>query len=97
MKDILYKYMSRWTSLNEEDQQVIMDEIRIEQFKKGTVLFKQGDVPTECYFILKSCVRQYSIDEEGRISTPKSKLSLFSIITNLTSYPTTPSRALKMR
>lgn len=66
MKDILYKYMSRWTSLNEEDQQVIMDEMRIEQFKKGTVLFKQGDAPTKCYFILKGCVRQYSIDEEGR-------------------------------
>ncbi|TJY44619.1 Crp/Fnr family transcriptional regulator [Cohnella pontilimi] len=66
MKDILYKYMSRWTSLNEEDQQAIVDEIHIEEFKKGTVLFKQGDVPTTCYFILKGCVRQYSIDEEGR-------------------------------
>ncbi|MVO98177.1 Crp/Fnr family transcriptional regulator [Paenibacillus lutrae] len=66
MEDILYKYMSRWTSLNEEDQQAIVDEIRIEEFKKGTVLFKQGDAPTTCYFILKGCVRQYSIDEEGR-------------------------------
>lgn len=66
MKDILYKYMSRWTSLNEEDQQAIMDEIRIEQFKKGTVLFKQGVASTKCYFILQGCVRQYSIDEEGR-------------------------------
>ncbi|WP_166239942.1 Crp/Fnr family transcriptional regulator [Paenibacillus turpanensis] len=66
MKDILYKYMSRWTSLNEEEQQAIMDEIHIEHFKKGTVLFKQGDAPTKCYFILKGCVRQYSIDEEGR-------------------------------
>ncbi|WP_316570880.1 Crp/Fnr family transcriptional regulator [Neobacillus sp. YIM B06451] len=66
MKDILYKYMSRWTSLNKEDQQAIVDEIRVEEFKKGTVLFKQGDAPTKCYFILKGCVRQYSIDEEGR-------------------------------
>lgn len=66
MKDILYKYMSRWTSLNEEDQQAIVDEIRIEEFKKGTVLFKQGDAPTKCYFILKGCVRQYSIDGDGR-------------------------------
>lgn len=66
MKDILYKYMSRWTSLNEEDQQAIVNEIRIEEFKKGTVLFKQGDAPSKCYFILKGCVRQYSIDEEGR-------------------------------
>ncbi|MBM7568753.1 Crp/Fnr family transcriptional regulator [Paenibacillus sacheonensis] len=66
MKNILYKYMSRWTSLNEEDQQVIVDQIRIEEFKKGTVLIKQGDVPTKCYFILKGCVRQYAIDEDGR-------------------------------
>lgn len=66
MKDLLYKYMTRWTSLSEEDQQAIVDEIRIEEFKKGTVLFKQGDVPSKCYFILKGCVRQYAIDAEGR-------------------------------
>ncbi|CAM4297238.1 Crp/Fnr family transcriptional regulator [Paenibacillus tarimensis] len=69
MKDILYKYMSRWTSLTEEEQQVIMEQLHIEQFKKGTVLFRQGEVPTRCYFILKGCVRQYSIDEEGRETT----------------------------
>lgn len=61
--------MSRWTSLNEEDQQAIVDEIGIEHFKKGTVLIKQGDVTTKCYFILKGCVRQYSIDEEGTEAT----------------------------
>ncbi|WEK54166.1 MAG: Crp/Fnr family transcriptional regulator [Candidatus Cohnella colombiensis] len=65
MKDILYKYMSRWTNLNKEDQQAIVNEIRIENFKRGTVLLKQGDAPTKCYFILKGCVRQYSIDVEG--------------------------------
>lgn len=43
-----------------------MEEIQIEPFKKGTVLFRQGEVPTKCYFILKGCVRQYSIDEAGR-------------------------------
>jgi CRP-like cAMP-binding protein len=66
MKDILYKYMSRWTSLNEEDQQAVVDEIHIDEFKKGTILINQGDIPAKCYFILKGCVRQHSIDEEGR-------------------------------
>lgn len=66
MKNIFYNYMSRWTSLTEEDQRAIVDEILIEEFKKGTVLFKQGDAPTKCYFILKGCVRQYRIDEDGR-------------------------------
>lgn len=66
MKDILYEYMSRLTSLNEEQQQAIINEIHIGEFKRGTSLFKQGEVPTKCFFILKGCVRQYSIDEEGK-------------------------------
>ncbi|WP_054955716.1 Crp/Fnr family transcriptional regulator [Paenibacillus dakarensis] len=66
MENILYKYMSRWTSLNNEDQQSIVNEIRVEPFAKGSILFKQGDIPTACYFILKGCVRQYSVDEDGR-------------------------------
>ncbi|PZD96543.1 Crp/Fnr family transcriptional regulator [Paenibacillus sambharensis] len=66
MKNILYKYMSRWTSLTEGDQQAIINEIQVEEFRKGTVLIRQGDVPATCYFILKGCVRQYAIDEEGR-------------------------------
>jgi len=69
VKDILFKYMTRWTSLSEEEQQAIINELHIEEFKKGTVLFRQGDAPTKCYFILKGCVRQYSVDEEGREAT----------------------------
>jgi CRP-like cAMP-binding protein len=66
MKDILFKYMTRLTSLNEEEQKAIIDEIVIEEYKKGTILLRQGDVPTKCYFVLKGCVRQYVIDEAGR-------------------------------
>ena len=63
MKSILFKYMSKFTLLTEEQQQTIANEIKIDEFKKGTILFRQGDVPTKCYFVLKGCVRQYSVDE----------------------------------
>lgn len=66
MKDILNKYMNRLTSLSEEEQQAIIEELNIEHFNKGEVLIRQGDIPTKCYFILQGCVRQYSVDEEGR-------------------------------
>lgn len=66
MKNSLLKYMTRWTSFSEDEQQAILNEIIIEEFKKGDVLFRQGEVCTKCYFILKGCVRQYSVDEEGR-------------------------------
>ncbi|WP_442602412.1 Crp/Fnr family transcriptional regulator [Paenibacillus sp. KN14-4R] len=66
MKSILFKYLTRFTSLNEEEQQALIDDIRIEEYKKGTMLLRQGDVPDTCYFVLKGCVRQYSIDETGK-------------------------------
>ncbi|MFC0214994.1 Crp/Fnr family transcriptional regulator [Paenibacillus chartarius] len=66
MKHILYKYMTRFTSLTEEEQRAIAEDIVVETFKKGTVLLRQGEVPAKCYFVLKGCVRQYSVDEEGK-------------------------------
>ncbi|WP_277585110.1 Crp/Fnr family transcriptional regulator [Psychrobacillus antarcticus] len=66
MKSILYKYMSKFTSLTEEQQKTIANEIKIDEFKKGTILLRQGDVPTKCYFVLKGCIRQYSVNEEGK-------------------------------
>ncbi|CAM4246421.1 Crp/Fnr family transcriptional regulator [Paenibacillus typhae] len=66
MKNSLLKYMTALTSLSEAEQQAILNEIVIEEFKKGAVLFGQGDVTSNCYFILRGCVRQYSVDEAGR-------------------------------
>ncbi|MBD2870349.1 Crp/Fnr family transcriptional regulator [Paenibacillus arenilitoris] len=69
MKEALLKYMAKFTSLSAEEQQAIVDEIQIEKYGRGTVLLRQGDTPTRCYFVLKGCVRQYSVDESGRERT----------------------------
>lgn len=69
MKELLFKYMSRFTSLGEAEQKAIVDEIRIGEYPKGTVLLRQGEVPRFCYFVLKGCVRQYSVDEAGKETT----------------------------
>lgn len=61
IKSILFKYMSKFTSLSEEEQKAIAEDILIEEYKKGTVLLRQGDVPTKCYFVLQGCVRQGNI------------------------------------
>lgn len=66
MSEILYKYMTRFTSLSEAEQRAIVAEIVVEEYKKGTVLLRQGDVPTKCYFVLKGCVRQFSIQDSGK-------------------------------
>ncbi|PEB82801.1 cyclic nucleotide-binding protein [Bacillus cereus] len=66
MKDILMKYMIKHTTLSEEQQRIIVEELQIAEYKKGTVLLRQGDVPSKCYFVLKGCVRQHCIDETGK-------------------------------
>ncbi|AYA75993.1 Crp/Fnr family transcriptional regulator [Bacillus sp. Y1] len=67
MKNILLKYMSDFTSLREEEQRAIFESIRMDEYKKGTYLLRQGELSTiKCYFVLKGCVRQFSIDESGK-------------------------------
>lgn len=66
MKNLLMKYMTRFTSLSDEEQLAIIEIIHIQEYRKGTILLRQGDIPTTCYFVLKGCVRQYSIDEMGK-------------------------------
>jgi len=66
MKSILLKYLAKHTTFNEEEQMAIIEEIPVQEIKKGTMLLRQGDVPDKCYFVLKGCVRQYSIDEAGK-------------------------------
>lgn len=83
MKRILLKYMTEFTSLSEEQQQAISESVLIEDYHKGTYLLRQGEVPTtKCYFVLQGCVRQYSVDESGKISTRKNKQFRVSIIIN---------------
>ena len=67
MKEILMKYMEKYTKLKEEEQQAIIEEIVIKEFKQGTCLLKQGDSPTKnCYFVLKGCVRQFYLEVDGK-------------------------------
>ncbi|MCR8642906.1 Crp/Fnr family transcriptional regulator [Paenibacillus sp. N1-5-1-14] len=66
MKQLLFKYMTKFTNLSEEEQQKITSEIPVESFPKGTILLHQGEVPTKCYFVLEGCVRQYAVHENGK-------------------------------
>lgn len=69
MKDVLFQYMAKFTTLSDEEQRAIVDGIPVASYPKGTVLLRQGEVPTKCYFVLKGCVRQYAVDESGKETT----------------------------
>ena len=69
MKDILINYMKRFTDICEADLEKIAENVCVRSFDKGTILLHQGDIPDKCYFVLKGCIRQYSVDETGKEST----------------------------
>ena len=39
------------------------------EYPRGTLLVRQGEVATDCYFVLGGCLRMFSLDEEGNDTT----------------------------
>ncbi len=69
MRNILVDYMARFSDAPLEELRDIADKVLVKSYEQGTLLLRQGDVPDKCYFVLKGCIRQYTIDEEGRETT----------------------------
>ncbi|MEI5908347.1 Crp/Fnr family transcriptional regulator [Bacillus spongiae] len=69
MKEVLIRYMKRYSDMSESKLETIVSDVPIEKYKKGTLLLEQGEVPQTCYFVLKGCVRQFAVDEDGRETT----------------------------
>lgn len=66
IKEILINYMKRFTDTSETELEKIAENVCVRTYDKGTILIHQGDIPDKCYFVLRGCVRQYSLDETGK-------------------------------
>ncbi|MFN8299368.1 MAG: Crp/Fnr family transcriptional regulator [Chitinophagales bacterium] len=55
----LLAYFQRIMPLSTEEVEGIVATMTIRQYKKGTVLLREGQISTEVYFVLEGCVRQY--------------------------------------
>lgn len=67
MEEKLLQYFQRIMPLSQEEIEGIVATMTIKQFKKGTVLLKEGQISTEVYFVLEGCVRQfYLVDGEEK-------------------------------
>ncbi len=45
--------------LSTEEATAIAESMNVQQYKKGTVLLKEGQISASAYFVLEGCVRQY--------------------------------------
>ncbi|MBN9653522.1 Crp/Fnr family transcriptional regulator [Halobacillus sp. GSS1] len=69
MKEILINYMKKYSDLSEAELDKIASDVVIAPFNKGTVLLQQGEIPEQCFFILKGCIRKFAVNESGKEST----------------------------
>ncbi|MBL7727989.1 MAG: Crp/Fnr family transcriptional regulator [Dinghuibacter sp.] len=69
MEQKLLNYFQRIMPLSGEEIAAIVETLTIKQYKKGTVLLREGQISNEAYFVLEGCVRQYYlVDGEERTS-----------------------------
>lgn len=66
MDRLLMSFLERNTSFSKQEMQTIINNIVVETYRKNTILLEQGEISNKCYFVLKGCVRQYFIGEEGK-------------------------------
>ena len=63
MENILFDYLAKYITLSADEKEAIIDLDIFKQYKKGTLLLKEGQLSDNGYFIIKGCIRCfYMID-----------------------------------
>lgn len=83
LKEKIRSLLSKIEMLNKEEVDIIVNKTIVDSFKKGSILLKEGQIPTKCYMVVEGCVREYIIKNgeekstaffmEGDTFTPHSK------------------------
>lgn len=68
MKNTLVKLMSNFIDLTAEEIS-ILNAFPVKTVKKGTNLLKEGQISQDSFYVIKGCVRQYAITEDGEENT----------------------------
>lgn len=69
MENIYVDFISAYITLTEEEKQAIAGLDIFRDFKKGTVLLREGEISDRYYFVIKGCIRTYYIiDGEEKTS-----------------------------
>ncbi|UZR97924.1 Crp/Fnr family transcriptional regulator [Chondrinema litorale] len=59
MENEIVRLISKFIPLTEHEITAVTECIPVRKYKKGTILLREGQIATECYFNLKGIVRQY--------------------------------------
>ena len=60
-EDALFDYLSKYLTISEEEKKAIIDLDIFRNYKKGTILLKEGQRSNAGYFVIKGVIRCYYI------------------------------------
>lgn len=69
MQNELLTCLRKLIPISEDLEKIIVENTLFKQFKKGTILLREGDTSQECYFVIKGCVKKYyMLDGDEKIT-----------------------------
>lgn len=63
MKEEFRAFISNFPILKTDEVEIIVEHTVVKEFKKGTILLKEGAICKECYAVIRGCVREYYIKD----------------------------------
>jgi CRP-like cAMP-binding protein len=65
-KEIIIKNISRYITLNHEEREYFESILHYRKLAKGKILLHHGEIAQSQYFVISGCLRNYSMDEDGK-------------------------------
>lgn len=65
MQDALLRHISKFVALTPEEQESVLPFLQPLRFRKKEVLFKEGKVCQEQFFVVNGCLHMYFVNEKG--------------------------------
>ena len=65
-EEAIIKNISKHIQLNDEERQYFLSILHYKKLERGKVLLKYGEIAKSQYFVIDGCLRNYSIDEDGK-------------------------------
>jgi len=61
----LIQYLKPYIDVSDDELEDIVSRIPVKEFKKSSMILYQGEPCNHCVFVIKGCLRQYRINENG--------------------------------
>lgn len=61
--------VSNFSMLNQKEIEILVEKTVVDTFQAGTLLLKEGQIPTKCYMVVEGCVREYVLKDGDDKST----------------------------